>query len=124
MEHAAMKSTLRVGASLFAMTLFFCGCGVAKTSCESVERNARELQVMSQANRLSVAFSVLESLRQGQSDVATSTLEAEIKSGLTVLYSLSPELKEKRAVVQESISEAEAYVREHHLNVNKPGVSK
>lgn len=108
-------------ASILAMMAYSAISGAAELSCQALERSALELQLMLHGENLSNALSVLESLRKSHADVAISTLEGEVKSSLTVLYSLSPELqKADLPLVKEAIEEAETYVKEHGLKVIKP----
>ena len=76
--------------------------------------------VMARANSLSAAVSALQSIDSGQLDVARSTLEGEIKSGLTVIHALAPDFvanEKEKDLVEEAIREAEAYAKSKGIEV-------
>jgi len=81
---------------------------------------------MAHANSVSAAISALQSIESGELDVARSTLEAEVKSGLAVIYALSPDLianEREKALVEETIREAEGYAKSKGIEVVRPHVT-
>lgn len=76
---------------------------------------------MARSNSMSSSLSALEALHRNDRELAISTLEAQLKSGMTVLYALSPDLKDdERRSVQEVLQNAEEYAAKHNLSVVRP----
>jgi hypothetical protein len=77
--------------------------------------------LVERAQAVSAATSALESIDRGEIDVARSTLEAEVSSGLTVLYALRSEArKEDSQLITEAVRDAESYAKKNGLHVVRP----
>jgi hypothetical protein len=96
----------------------------AESPANSGDEGAVKGLVVARAYAISAATSALESIDRGDIDVARSTLEAEVTSGLTQLYVLAGEARPEDAqVIAEAIQEAENYVERKNLKVQRPASS-
>jgi hypothetical protein len=116
--HLFLRSTL--------VHVFVCfsllGCGSDNSQESSpLEQNAVRALLLTQANAVSFAVSALDSLSRWDTETAKSTLEAQVRSELTKMYVLRPDLKDgDRATIDEAMRQAEEYARGHNLRVEKP----
>jgi hypothetical protein len=112
-----------VGLSLgfVVLPLVLTGCGSKEPCPQAADEGAIRGLIVAQAQAVSVATSALESIDRTEMDVARSTLEAEVSSGLTVLYTLRSEArKEDSQLITEVIQEAESYAKRKGLHVVRP----
>jgi hypothetical protein len=112
--------TLSLG--FVVLPLVLAGCGFMKEPCpQPADDGAVRGLVVARAQAVSVATSALESIDRGEMDVTRSTLEAQVSSGLTVLYTLRSEArKEDSQLITEAIQEAESYAKRKGLHVVRP----
>ena len=116
------RRTLAV-VTLMASVVAACSSSTASndTQCQSIERNALTAQAWTQVNHLSAALSALQALDRRDEAVAYNTLQAELTSTIPVLRSLLPTTTGKdRDTIEESLTEAEMYARQHNLKVVPP----
>lgn len=113
----------------YLVALSICSFLFVLTACvSSSESSARASDnaairglLVSKAEEVSAATSALESIDRGEIDVARSTLEAQVSSGLTVLYALRADArKEDAQLITDAIQEAEGYVKRKNLTVVRP----
>ena len=105
--------------------LLFGACAPANEPPLASDDGAIRALLIEHAHSVSAATSALESIDRGELDVARSTLEAEVTSGLTVLYALREDAKaqakvEETQLIAEAIQEAEDYVSKKKLKVVRP----
>ena len=107
---------------LVLLALLFAACArTAESPAKSGDDAAIRGLVVARAYAVSAATSALESIDRGEIDVARSTLEAEVTSGLTQLYVLAGEARPEDAqMIAEAIREAEEYVEKKNLKVQRP----
>jgi hypothetical protein len=75
---------------------------------------------MTQLNGLAASLSALDAIHRNDRELAISTLEAQVRSGATVLYALLPELSdEDRRMVQDVLQDAEKYARSHNISIGQ-----
>lgn len=118
--HSSDQIKMHAAAVIVMGLLFSLACGAAETSCQSLEKTALKAQVMAAMSGVSRALSVLDALKEKDATVAVTLLEAQLKSNLTIMYALAPELGSDRAMIEETLHAAEKYVSEHDLKVVKP----
>jgi hypothetical protein len=116
------KYVVALSLSFVVLPLVLAGCGFMKETCsQAADDGAARGLVVARAQAVSVATSALESIDRGEIDVARSTLEAQVASGLTVLYTLRSEArKEDSQLITEAIQDAENYAKEKGLHVVRP----
>lgn len=88
--------------------------------CESVEQKALQNVVLASVNNLSASLSALRSIRESDSKLAITTLEAGLRSNLTIVYALLPELSGDKKIIEDTLREAEKYAKDHGLKIIKP----
>lgn len=113
------KDCLNLHAFLI-LFLFSFVANATEDSCRSTEENAFKTVVTAKANALSATLSALRSLRQGDSELAISTLEADLRSNVTSLYVLLPELSGEKRAMEQTLREAEKYAAENGIKILKP----
>jgi len=116
------RTSTNAAATMWVLLMFLTACGSdAGNETASLEQNAVRAQAMTQLNALDSSLSALRALRRDDREVAITTLEAQLRSGMTVLYALLPSLKEDdHRIVQEVLQNAEKYVGEYNLKVVRP----
>jgi hypothetical protein len=113
------KDVVALSLGFVLLPLVLTACGFMKEPCpQGADDGATRGLVVERAQAVSVAASALESIDRGEIDVARSTLEAQLSSGLTVLYTLRSEArKEDLQSITEAIQDAESYARKKGLHV-------
>jgi hypothetical protein len=115
------KYTVALSLGFVVLPVVLTGCGFMKEPCPQTADGAVQGLVVARAQAVSIATSALESIDRGEIDVARSTLEAQVSSGLTVLYTLRSEArKEDSQLITEAIQDAESYARKKGLHVVRP----
>jgi hypothetical protein len=115
------KYMISIGTVLF----LFGACTPANESPAASSDGAIRGLLIARAQAVSAATSALESIDRGEIDVARSTLEAQVTSGLTVLYSLREDVKtqakaDEVQLIDGAIQEAEDYASRKKLKVVRP----
>ena len=109
------------GGVALTTSLYLVGCYGSADKGPIDKDVAMQALLVANANSVSVAVSALDSLDRGEIDVARSTLEGEVKAGLTVLHSMEPlptmPDADVAAMVRDSIAEGDAYAKKRNLTV-------
>jgi hypothetical protein len=109
-----MKITIRTLAIFIPILFPLMSC--EKQAVAPSEVAATDALLMAKAGSTLAAVSALGSLDNGDLEVARSTLEAQVVSGLAVLKGMEPEKTPVSAImVDEALAEAEAYLKKHNL---------
>jgi hypothetical protein len=102
--------------------LLLAGCGpVSESHQQTSDENALQGFLVARAHSVSAATSALESIDRGEIEVARSTLEAEVTSGLAVLRTAGAEARKADAqLIADVIDQAESYAKRKNLKVILP----
>jgi len=116
-----MKIGIYTPVILLALLISLHLAGCEKTATSPNDVTATDALLMAKAASTSSAVSALNSLDRGDLKVARSTLEAQVVSGITVLRAMESEKTAASAeMIDEAISEAEAYLTRHNLSAPAP----
>lgn len=117
-----MKIAISTLAILSALSVSLASCEKQSAASNEAtvlrEATATDALLLAKAESTMAAVSALNSLDNGDLKVARSTLEAQVVSGVAVLKGMEPEKTSvSAAMVDEAVTEAEAYLFKHDLAV-------